>query len=260
MSIYINGDKKGLRRTANLPTSCANFTACGFIKVVNASPGREPHVFFGQSAGGGSGETLFLTSASGLDLKAGDNWGSSASPTVATLTAGGGTGTNWQFVGIRGTAAGAGGLKATHKPVGSGSIAHQTVTNTPGAVGFDAIQLGDLPFGTAYWGDMLLAHWMIYDRALSDAEMLTQSAQAAPASGTNLISYHSFTNSDVNVAVVPDTGDGTWSFFTSAPIMSTDNPVFSANPIFSGSATLPSTLAVAVGGGLPPIIFNYIRK
>ena len=260
MSVYFNGDKKALRRTSNLPASCANFTACGFVKVINAQPGQEPHLFFTQSAGGGHAETLYMGGASALELKAADSWGNTSSATVATLTAGGGTQTNWNFVGIRGTSAGAGGLKATHKPVGSGSIAHQTVTNSPGAVGMDAIQLGDLPFGNTYWADVLMAHWMIYDRALSDAEMLTQSAQATPASGTGLISYHSFSNSDINLAVVPNTGSGTWSFFNSAPTTSADNPVFSSNPVFSGSVTLPSVLPVTTSNGAPPFLINLFRK
>ena len=259
MSVWFNGDKKSLRRTVNMPSSCAAFTACGFIKVVNAQPGTEPHIFFGQSIGGAHAETLFLGGASGLELKCGDSWGSSNSPTVATLTAGGAALTNWNFVGIRGTAAGANGLKVTHKPVGAGSIAHQTVTNSPGTSALEAIQLGDLPFGTTYWADILMAHWMIYDRALSDAEMLTQSGQSTPVSGTNLISYHSFADSNIATAVVPNTGNGTWGYFTAAPATSTDNPSFIFNPVFSGTATLPSSLPSTLSNGVPPFLANLFR-
>jgi hypothetical protein len=260
MSVHITGDKKALRRTTNLPTNGTAFTICGFVKVVAAQPGQEPHILFTQAASGASAENIFLAGTGPLEVRASDAWGSNESSTVATLTAGGTAGTNWHFLGLRGTAAGAGGLKVSHKPVGSGSIAHQTTANNAGTGALEAMQLGDLPFGTTYWADVLLAHWMVYDRALSDGEMATQAGQGSPASGTDLISYHDFDDTDINNAVIPNTGSGTFVFFNSEPVMSTDMPVFSGNPVFSGSGELPSVIIAAVGGGLPPPIYNRIFR
>lgn len=256
MSVYINGDKKSLRRTVNLPTSCAAFTVCGFVKAVSGqtSP-QEPHLLYVQDSDGANAETLYLGGTGNLQLFGADSYGTNNTAAAGTLTAGGGSGANWYFVGLRGTAAGAGGLKATFKPVGSGSMVHQTTTNSPGTKAVSAIQIGDLPFGSTYWADALYAHWMVYDRALSDAEMSTQAGQAAPANTTNLISYHSFSGTDVNAAMVPTTGSGTFSFFNSAPLMSTDNPVFSGNPVYSGSLNLPTAQVLAYSG-IPPVLYK----
>lgn len=259
MSVNINGDKKALRRSSNLPANTSAYTICGFVKVVAAVAGNESNIIFTQSNGGSCGQNVYLGGSSNLELRIGDGWGTTNSSTLVTLTAGGASGTNWNFVGIRGTASGAGGLKLTHKPVGSGSMTHLTITNSGASSAIDAMQLGDLPFGTTYWGDMLLAHWMVYDRALSDGEMATQAGQGAPASAVNLITYHSFSNSDIDTAAIPDTGTGTYSYFTAAPLTSTDMPVFSGDPVFSGTATLPSFIASS-NSGVPPLFFDRIYR
>ena len=260
MSVYINADKRALRRTSDLPTNTSDFTACGFIKVVSAVTGNDANIFFAQSNGGSCGQNMYLDTSNGLDLKIGDGWGATNSSSLVTLTAGGSSGTNWHFVGIRGTASGAGGLKLTHKPVGSGSMTHLTITNSGASSGVDAIQLGDLPFGSTYFGDLLFAHWMIYDRALSDGEMATQAAQGSPASLTDLLSYHDFDDTDVNTAAIANQGSGTFSFFNTSPIMSTDMPVFSADPVYSGTVAIPSVVSSASNGIPPPLLSRLYRK
>lgn len=246
MSILFTGDKQALRRTSNLPTAHNAFTITFCFKLNAASTSRNAHLVYTQNTSGSHAETAYLTDVSGTDLIAGDSYGSNLTATAGTVTAGGASGTNWHFGALVGTAAGAGGLKIAYKPIGSGSLVTQTTTNSPGTDGFSAIQFGDVPFGTTYWFDGYLAHLKIYDRALSDSELLAEAGAGAPVSSTNLISYHSFSSTDISTAIIPDTGTGTFGYQTSAPSTSTDMPVFSATPTLTLTDTLPKELGASV--------------
>lgn len=246
MSILFTGDKQALRRTSNMPTAFNDFTICFCFKLNAASTARNAHLVYAQNGSGSHAETMYLTDVAGTALVGGDSYGANVTSTVGTVSAGGASGTNWNFSAIVGTAAGAGGLKAAFKPVGSGSLVTQTTTNSPGTDPFSAIQFGDVPFGSTYWFDGYLAHLKIYDRALSDAELLAEAGAGAPVDSTDLISYHSFSNADISVAVVPDTGTGTFGYQTSAPSTSTDMPVFSAAPTLTLTDTLPKELSATI--------------
>jgi hypothetical protein len=248
MSVRFTGDKTALRRTVNLPSAHDAFTICGFAKLLVAAPSREAHIVYTQNSGASSAQTVLLAGASGTALRAGDNYNDTFTSDVATVTAGGSSGDNWFFFAVVGLAAGANGMRLYHGAPNSGSLTYAAVTNTPGATGFAALQFGDLPFGSTYWFDGLLAHLKIYNRALSEAEVTAEAGQAAPASASGLISYHAFSDSDIAVAVVPDTGSGTFTYFTSAPSTSADMPTFSATPTLTGEDTLPSLT------GVPPSI------
>lgn len=259
MSLYITADKRALRKIVNIPAAANAFTICGFYKILSVPSGHQGYPVYAQTDA--SAATLeFNGGPPSLDLQAGDNYSATTSSTIATLTTGGSTGTNWSFIGLRGTASGAGGLKGSHKPVGSGSMSHQTVNNTLGSAAITAIQLGDLPFGTTYWLEALFAHWMIYDRALSDGEMDTQAGQGTPASATNLISYHSFADSDPTAILAPQQGTGSFYWFTTEGSTSTDMPVFSGDPVFSGSVLLPSAIFASPSSGAPYPLLRSIRS
>ena len=236
MSIRFTGDKTALRRTANLPSAHNAFTLCGFSKLLAAAPARQATLAYTQNASAASAETALLGGAFGTALRAGDNYNSTFSADVATVTAGGAAGANWFFWALVGVGSGAGGLRLYHKPVGSGSLAYQAVTNSSNADAFSAIQFGDIPIGATSWLDGLLAHLKIYNRALSDAELATEAAQAAPASSTSLISYHSFSAAAISTAVLPDQGAGTFGYQTAAPTTSADMPVFA--PTLTGTDSL----------------------
>lgn len=245
MSVRFTGDKTALRRTVNLPAAHSAFTVCGFAKLLVAATTRSAHIVYTQSPS--SSETVQLASGTGTSLRATDDYGGSTSAEAAAVVAGGSDGDNWFFFALVGTAAGANGLRLYHRVVGGAAPTYVLLTNTPGAAQFDVLQLGDAPFGSTNWFDGLLAHLKVYDRALSESEIAAESGQGAPVSSASLISYHSFSNATIGTAVVPDTGTGTFGYFTVAPSTSTDMPVFAATPTLSGEDTLP-----AAGGDTPP--------
>lgn len=256
MSIHIDGNKRALRRQTSLPSAHNAFTICGFAKLVTAAPGREATIAYTQTAVGAlpeSAETVFLAGPSGTGLRAGDNYNTSESADVATVTAGGASGTNWFFWALVGLGTGANGLRLYHGAVGSGSLTYVSHTNTAGTGGFVAIQFGDLPFGdgtagNTFWFNGLLAHVKVYNRALNESELTSEAGQGAPVSTSNLISYHSFSNATLATALVPDQGSGTLTVFDGAsgnPATSTDMPVFSSTPTLTGDDTLPTGTTIA---------------
>jgi hypothetical protein len=143
-----------------------------------------------------------------------------------------------------GTASGANGLRLYHGAIG-GTPTSLTHTNSGGTQGFEAIQFGDLPYGTDEWFDGLLAHLKVWDTALSATEIEAEFGRATPARTSNLISYHSFSNATLATALIPDTGTGTFDVFTANPSTSTDMPVFASGPTLSGTDTLPEREGVA---------------
>jgi hypothetical protein len=262
MSLRIAGDKLALRRTTNLPASFAAFTIIMAVKQIVARPTHSAYLAYMQQTGGANAEGLVLKGTNGDELFGSDAYEANFTASVATLPIGGAAGTNWRGVAIRGSAAGAGGLKVYHKPIGGGgSLVSQTVTNTPGTGGFEALNIGDAAFNAGdfgvpgWWPDVCIAHLKIYDRALSDAEVEAEMGSATVVSSTGLITYHSFSNANIATAVVPDTGTGTFDYYTSAPSMSTDMPVYSSVNTLTLLDTLPST-----GGSLakptPPAIVS----
>lgn len=260
MSLRITGNKLSLRRTTALPTSFAAFTIIMYTKLAVARPTHNAHLLYAQTPGGSIAQALQLRGVSGTELRAADNYESTLSASAGTLPAGLASGQGWFGTALRGTAAGAGGMQALHKPVGTGSLSVQAVANTAGASAWDSLQVGDAPFApgefgvAAWWTDCFIAHLKIYNRALSDAEVTAEMNQAAPASTTGLLSYHSFAAAAIGDALAPQQGSGTFSVFTSAPSMSPDMPVFSAVPTLTLTDNLPppegasSALSVALNG------------
>lgn len=245
MSIRFTGDKTAARRITNLPTAHNAFTICGFAKLLVAGTAREATILYTQNASSSSAQTASLATGAGTSLRAGDNYGGTFSSGVATVTAGGASGANWFFFAMVGLGSGANGMRVYHGAV-SGTPTYVAHTNTGGTEGFEAIQLGDLPYGTDGWFDGLIAHLKVYDRVLSDADLLAEAGRGDPASSTNLISYHSFSNATLATALLPDTGSGAFYAFTSNPTTSTDMPVFSTTgPTLTGDDTLPQLSGVA---------------
>jgi len=261
MSLRINANKTALRRTTNLPTSFAAFTMIACVKLAVARPTHNAHVLYMQNTDTSHAESLQIRGSLGTDLVATDSYESTISAAAATLTAGAASGAGWVGVALRGSAAGAGGLQVYHKPVGSGSLVSQAITNSPGASGFESLIVGDAPFAPgdfgvdAWWSDVYIAHLKVYNRALSDAEITAEMGQGAPVSTTDRISYHSFEDDDIAVAVVPNQGSGTFSYFNSAPSMSTDMPVFSVTPTLTLTDTLPTAdEGAATAPGAPTLL------
>lgn len=245
MSIRFTGADQGLSRTANLPSTHTAFTIYGFAKLSTPHPTFNSYICYTQGAVTTTAETVMLKGATGTELLVSDNYESTYSPVVANVTTG-----QWFFWAMVGTASGAGGLSLYYKPVGSGSLLSTSVTNTPGTEAMAAMLLGDAPSGfppntwgpAEWWFDGWVAHLGIYNRALSAIELATQASQAAPASATNLLSYHSFVGTDLTAALAPTQGTGSFSLAqTTAPQISSDNPTFGAGaPTLTGSDTLPS--------------------
>lgn len=243
MSIKFTGNKTALRRTANLPTAHNDFTICGFAKLLTAASDRIATIAYTQNVVGDSAETLVL-GGDGTKVRGGDDYGGSFSSDVATVTAGGSSGANWFFFALVGVGTGSTGLRAYHSTI-AGTPTYQALNNKAGTSGFSALQFGDLPYGSTFWFDGLLAHLKIFDRALSDVELQAEAGRGDPASSTDLISYHSFSSGTLATALVPDTGSGTFDVFTSDPSTDADMPVFSSGPTLSGTDTLPKRDGVA---------------
>jgi hypothetical protein len=248
MSLRITGDKEAIGRNTNLPASSSAMTVCVFAKMLVAHATYTPFLMFFQGGGGSWGNEVSLNASS--EVKAANEWGTNETAPVTALTAAGASGTNWTFVAYRTNGVGSTGLKCFARPL-SGSMVSQTTANTYSTT-LDDMRIGDAPFspgqfGVPFWFfDGLLAHIKIFDRALSDEEVLAESQQAAPATTTGLISYHSFVGSDVAAAMNPTQGTGAFVYRYSAPSMSTDDPTFVApvtDPTLSGSDTLPSISA-----------------
>lgn len=246
MSLRISADKTALRRTVNLPVDCNDFTIVMAIKQAVARPTHSAHVLYLQTTGGAQAEALLLRGASGSDVAVGDDYLGNISPAVATLTPGLASGLGWTGIAIRGSIVeSVDVLEVLHKPIGSGTIAVQETTNTPGAAAFEAMNLGDASFNAgdfgvaAWWPDIYVAHFKVYDRALSDVEVAAEIDSPTPVSSVDRISYHAFSDMDIADAVVPDAGTGTFDYFNSAPSMSADNPTYGSTPTMTLEDTLP---------------------
>jgi hypothetical protein len=256
MSIQFTGDKTALRRTTSLPSAHNAFTLCGFAKLLTAAPSRQATIAYTQTASltSSTAEAALLAGASGTGLRAGDNYYGTFSPDVATVTAGGASGANWFFWALVGVGYGAAGLRIYHKPVGSGSLAFQSVFNSAIAsptdrTAFSSIQFGDAPYGTSYWFNGLLAHLKVYNRALSSLELTAEAGQGAPVSTVSLLSYHSFSDASISTAIEPNQGFGSFGYFSSAPSTSTDMPIFGS--VLTGLDTLPIYAGPIWGAALP---------
>ncbi|HYF59818.1 MAG TPA: fibronectin type III domain-containing protein, partial [Burkholderiaceae bacterium] len=253
MSIRFAADKRALRRTTDLPASFAAFTAVMYVKVVAGRPVNAAHVAYLQSTSGGHAQAVRLGGDEGKSLFATDSYGANPSAFLAELQPGAAAGQGWHAVVLRGNAASSTGMQLFHRPVG-GALTSVSLPNSPGSAACEALQIGDAPFAAGdfgvpgFWADVLVAHLKVWNRALTDGEVATETAQAAPASATNLLSYHSFSSAAIGTAVVPDQGSGTFTYFNSAPDTSTDMPVFTTVPTVTSGGTLPQTNSVTAPG------------
>lgn len=245
MSLQFTGDNVAIRRLDNLPSSHANFTICGFAKLLTAAPDRVATIAYTQTAVGDSAE-MYVLGGDGTKARATDDYGGTVSADIATVTAGGASGANWFFWALVGVGTGTTGIRGYHATIG-GVPTFQTVNNRAAASPFSVIQFGDLPYGEAGWFNGLLAHVKVYNRALSDAELQAEASRGDPASASGLISYHSFSSMTLATALTPDQGAGALSSFTSDPTTNADMPVFASasSPVLSGSDTLPQRQGVA---------------
>jgi hypothetical protein len=232
MSVRFSGTKQHLLRTTGLPTSASSFTICGFAKMQVANTNNFAVIAYLANAGAADSHQAFVDSGTGTLLKGSNDWGTSYTASVATLTAGGASGTNWFFFALVGSASGAGGLKVYHKPVGSGTLASQVTANsnwsTPAELRFGDNSLADGSFGLdAFFFDGNLAHLKVYSAALTDAELLAESSKASPQRSAGLISYHSLVGASLGAVLAPTTGTGTFTTPTNLPAISSDDPVLS---------------------------------
>lgn len=140
-----------------------------------------------------------------------------------------GHGQDWFAFVLVGDASGAGGLKLYHKPVGSGSVSVQSMTNTsftPAEIRFG--DNGTTPPSNGYsefWFDGWLAHPKAWNVAISAAEAEQEMLYEAPVRATNLLSYNLTDSRPLANVVVPTQGAGTFTYPDQTPDISSDNPV-----------------------------------
>lgn len=254
MSLRITGSLTGIRRIANLPADGTDYTITFNFKLLTVHATYNAYLAYTQAAGGANAQVL--RAAGSTALRVSDDYEGNTSSDIATISAAGASGTNWNFGALRASGAGAGGLRGYHKPIGSGSLVYQSVANSNGTDDPEAIILGRAPFAAGDFGvddwffDGLLQNIAVYNRALTDLELAAAATQAAPVTDVpgGLISYHDFPDSgDVAAAMAPTTGSGTWSYFTDAPSLSADEPVFGAptGPLLTIDDTMPSVGAAS---------------
>lgn len=178
-----------------------------------------------------------------------------------------GHGTGWFGFVLTGDASGAGGLKLYHKPVGSGSVSVQSMTNTsftPAEVRFG--DNGTTPPSngfTEFFFDGYLAHLKIGNGAMTALEAAQELLFATPVKTSGLISYHPLTGSDLAAAMTPLQGSGTLAYPDQTPDISADNPTLATPGVrvswmemdvpFVASSVSPNGVASRAAIGLPTV-------
>ncbi len=175
MALRLDAQADTLQRTANLPASSTAVTLCGWFRRRGSGGTNELLVAIAESPGGpaivayiGLGGTpafTLFTPAHG-----------------APVTGGSITTDTWYFLALSGQGTGATDAKLRHAALGATSLTTISATNasfTPGLVQFGFDDAGQ-------WPNAALAGWKLYDRVLTDAELLAEMNRLRPASTTNL--------------------------------------------------------------------------
>lgn len=229
------------RQAGTFISSLHNFTVCGFVKLAAAPSGSDyAYIVYIEGAGGSSGNAVYVDAAG--NFRGNAEFGAADTGTVGTFTAGGASGANWYFFAWRGTGTGASGMRVSFKAVGASGMTTVPLAFNNATTGVAAMTLGS-PFTDGLYGSRTLngylSHLKIFNRALTDAEILTESAQTAPTAA-NLLSYHAFVGDNTTTALLPTQGSGAWLAQEVTPAMSTDNPSLTvAGPTLTGADTLP---------------------
>lgn len=225
----VYGNRVSFSPVSSVPAA-SSFTYCLFFKVdtLPAIATDQAYIVYNQTLtgtnGSGVGNQVIVSGLGDVWLQT--EWGSKLSPIVGRITAGGSALANWYFLAWRGNGSGTTAQNVSLMPVGATTLATASVGFAAGTE-VNTLILGtafaDGEFGTRTMNGYI-AHFRIFNRPLSDAELLVEAARPDPiASGAT--SYFAFLNS-----LSATSGSGTFNAMEVAPGYSADVPRVLASP------------------------------
>ena len=175
MALRLDANGDYLYRTANLPSSTA-FTICGWFRRRGTGGTNQFLVGIDDGAGGNAIACVIGLAGSYEFRVYSSGSGSFVSTGVAV------TQDQWYFVALSCGGTGASDAQVRHAAPGATSL---TTASTTGDA-FTATGYGISTAAADYWANVALAGWKLYDRVLTDAELLAEMNRLTPASTTNL--------------------------------------------------------------------------
>lgn len=240
MAIRFDSSGECLLRASNLPASTA-FTACGwFNKRGSGGTTLSVIAIIVPSSGGG-----YIGAYSTVD---GSKFGIQTDTSAGMVSGGAVTDNQWYFVAMSGAGTGATDAKLRYAAHGASSLT--TVANNGSS--FTSAYLVVGMNNAEYWGNQTVAGWKVFDRALTDAELLNEMYRLTPASTTNLNSWSPMFHSTVADAAKDYSGNGN-NWITNGTLSLEDGPPVSwgARLLTVGAVVIPAatgSLAVTETG------------
>lgn len=229
MAIRFDSSGECLLRASNLPASTA-FTACGWFNK-RGSGGTTISIIaiIVPSSGGG-----YIGAYSTVD---GSKFGIQTDTSAGMVSGGAVTDNQWYFVAMSGAGTGATDAKLRYAAHGASSLT--TVANNGSS--FTSAYLVVGMNNAEYWGNQTVAGWKVFDRALTDAELLNEMYRLTPASTTNLNSWSPMFHSTVADAAKDYSGNGN-NWITNGTLSLEDGPPVSwgARLLTVGAVVIPA--------------------
>lgn len=229
MAIRFDSGGECLFRASNLPASTA-FTACGwFNKRGSGGTTLSTIAIIVPSSGGG-----YIGAYSTVD---GSKFGIQTDTSAGMVSGGAVTDNQWYFVAMSGAGTGATDAKLRYAAHGASSLT--TVANNGSS--FTSAYLVVGMNNAEYWGNQTVAGWKVFDRALTDAELLNEMYRLTPASTTNLNSWSPMFHSTVADAAKDYSGNGN-NWITNGTLSLEDGPPVSwgARLLTVGAVVIPA--------------------
>lgn len=229
MAIRFDSGGECLLRSSNLPASTA-FTACGwFNKRGSGGTTLSTIAIIVPSSGGG-----YIGAYSTVG---GSKFGIQTDTSAGMVSGGAVTDNQWYFVAMSGAGTGATDAKLRYAAHGASSLT--TVANNGSS--FTSAYLVVGMNNAEYWGNQTVAGWKVFDRALTDAELLNEMYRLTPASTTNLNSWSPMFHSTVADAAKDYSGNGN-NWITNGTLSLEDGPPVSwgARLLTVGAVVIPA--------------------
>lgn len=197
MAIRFDASGDYLTRTANLPSSTA-FTLCGWFRRRAAGGATAEILFDIASAGHADYITAFCGAAGANGMYVQSTGGAPTGGTAITDDA-------WYFAALSCSGTGASAAVLRWAAVGATSFSSVSTAGKS----FTLAQISVAGIGDAgFYGNLAAAGMQLYDRALTDAELLQEMNRLTPASTTNLNVWSPMAHSTVADAIKDFSGNG----------------------------------------------------
>lgn len=198
MAIRFDAAGEGLSRSTSLPSATA-FTLCGWFKIVGDGAGSNEYLCaIGDTDG--TDWLVFYTRVSGTYSVRLYSPAAGAPVSAGSISTG-----QWYFGALSCAGTGATDAKARFAALGATTFSSASVPGvafTPTALAFgDTLSYGQ-------WANAAVAGWKLFDRALTDAELLAEMYRLTPASTTNLNLWTPMVHNTAANAVRDFSGNG----------------------------------------------------